>query len=185
MKLGFASKKELLGSVYESAHRFEQIYHGCTQCALAALMDTFPEIHNPGAFKAASGLGGGVGLSGEGSCGGLTGGVLAVGLFFGREIDSFDDPEGNRFTSYRVARRLADRFKEEYGSLICKDIQTQVLGRPYRLYDPEEFNAFVKAGGHSTECPKVVGLSARWTAEIMLDELEASGTITEFSPARK
>ena len=44
------------------------------------------DMKEPEAFKAATGLGGGVGLSVQGPCGGLAGGVMAVGLF---NVDSF------------------------------------------------------------------------------------------------
>ncbi|MCF8024451.1 MAG: C-GCAxxG-C-C family protein [Desulfobacteraceae bacterium] len=182
MKLAFASKDALLEDTEAGAHRFEQEYHGCAQCALAALMDTFPQIRNPEAFRAASGLGGGVGLSTEGTCGALAGGVLAIGLFFGRELEAFGDPESKRFTAYRLAKRLQDRFAAEYGSGICAGIQQQVMGRSYPLYDPEAFKIFVQDGGHSHKCPQVVGRGARWAAEILLEELEAAGTDLEFSP---
>lgn len=181
MKPAFTSKKELLEDTAARAYRFEEIYHGCAQCALAALMETFPEIRNPDAFKAASGLGGGVGLSIQGSCGGLIAGTMAIGLFFGRELDAFADPEGRRFTSYRLAKRLHDRFAVKYGSGICGEIQRQVLGRSYRLHVPEEFDEFVKNGGHSSKCPQVVARAARWTAEILIEELEAAGRAPEFS----
>lgn len=185
MKLAFASKNELLEKTSEKAHQFEEVYHGCAQCALGALMETFPEIRDPDAFRAATGLAGGVGLSTEGSCGALAGGTLAIGLFFGRKLEDFADSEGRRFTSYRLAKLLQNRFKEEYGSGICGEIQKHVLGRAYRLYIPEEFDLFVKNGGHSHKCPEVVGLAARWAAEIILEQLEASGETLEYSPGQK
>jgi hypothetical protein len=105
-----------------------------------------------------------------------------MGLFFGRQLDSFADHEGRRFDSYRMARRLQQRFETAYGSGICKQIQERIMGRFYRLHNPEEFTAFVENGGHSIHCPGVVGLAARWSAEIIIEELEAAGMDLQFLP---
>ena len=129
MKAPYDSREAFLEDTAEKAHRFEKIYHGCAQSVVAALMENFPQIRNPEAFRAASGLAGGIGLSIEGSCGALAGGTMALGLAFGRKLDAFDDPEGKRFTAYRLGKRLYDRFAAEYGSCICREIQRNVMGR--------------------------------------------------------
>lgn len=175
MQLPYRSQKELSDDAEQRAYLFEKEYHGCAQCVLGALMECFPLLRNPEAFKAATGLGGGVGLSIEGSCGGLTGGVLAMGLFWGRELENLADKEGLRFHSYRLANRLHERFVEEYGSSICRRIHEKVLGRAYRLNKPDEWDRFLEAGGHATKCPQVVGTAARWTAEIIVAEAAAQG----------
>jgi C_GCAxxG_C_C family probable redox protein len=180
MKLFFASEAALLDEAERRGHQYEACYHGCAQCALAALMDVFPEIRSPSAFRAASGMAGGIGLSIAGSCGALAGGVMAASLVFGRELDHLADPEGLRFTAYRLAGRLQERFEDGYGSGICSRIQEQTMGRSYPLHDPEQFDQFVKDGGHSRYCPQVVGKGARWAAEIILEELKAAGVPLEF-----
>jgi C_GCAxxG_C_C family probable redox protein len=175
MQLPYRSQKELFDTVEKRAYQFEKEYHGCAQCVLGAMMECFPLLRNPEAFKAATGLGGGVGLSIEGSCGGLTGGVMAMGLLFGRELDNLPDEEGLRFCSYRLANRLHERFVEEYGSSICRHIHEKVLGKAYRLNRPDEWDRFLEAGGHSRKCPQVVGKSARWAAELIVAEAAAQG----------
>ena len=170
METKYHTSTELLDAVEAYASKFEKNYHGCAQCVLAALMEIFPRIQNPEAFKSATGLAGGVGLTVEGSCGGLTGGVMGIGLFYGRELQAIEDPEGLRFTSYRLAARLHERFVEEYGTSICGKIHKQVLGRTYRLNHSEEWDRFIEAGGHSEKCPLVVGKAARWAAEVILAE---------------
>lgn len=162
--------ENLLATVEARAAQFEREYHGCAQCVLAALMETFPEIDRPDAFKSATGLAGGIGLSVEGSCGGLTGGVMAIGLFFGRTMENIQDPDGDRFVSYRLANQLQQRFADAYGSAICGKIHRQVMGRTFRLTRPDEWNGFIQAGGHSEKCPAVVGKAARWAARIILEE---------------
>lgn len=167
--------EKLLDTVEARAAGFERDHHGCAQCVLAALMETFPQIKSDEAFKSATGLAGGVGLSVEGSCGGLTGGVMGISLLFGREMQDLADPEGRRFVSYRLAARLQERFAQAYGSSICGKIHQQVMGRTYRLNHPAEWDGFIQAGGHSEKCPAVVGKAARWTAEIILAEMNRDG----------
>jgi C_GCAxxG_C_C family probable redox protein len=163
------SKEELLQEAEATGHEFEKVYHGCAQCVLGTIMNLF-QVAQPDAFRAATGLGGGIGLSEEGSCGALTGGVMALGLLFGRDMDRMDDPEKRRFTAYRLANQLHERFVQEYGSSLCKEIHKKIMGRTYRLNDPKEWQAFLDAGGHTEKCPVVVGKAARWTAEIILKE---------------
>jgi len=54
-----------------------------------------------GAFEAATGLAGGVGLCGDGTCSALTGGALALGLCSPRRRAQFD---GDRENKYRMAK---------------------------------------------------------------------------------
>jgi len=108
----------------------------------------------------------GVGLTGDGHCGALSGGVLAIGYFFGRSKEDFGDMmklvKGNL-----LSKMLHDRFIEKYGTCRCADLQTSFFGRFYNLYDPEEMKAAVKAGLLDT-CSTLVGEVARMTTEIIL-----------------
>lgn len=183
MDLPYRSKEELLKDAEHRAYRFEKEYHGCAQCVLASLMDCFPGLYDPAAFKGATGLAGGVGLSIEGSCGGLTGGVIALGLLCGRELNDLADKDGLRFQCYRLANRLHERFVSEYGSSICARIHEDIWGRAYRLNAPEEWRQFLEAGGHSEKCPRVVGRAARWTAELLLEAAEETGLPLRFVDA--
>lgn len=169
MKVPEKPREEILKEAESKGFEFEKHYHGCAQCVLGPLMEIF-DMEEPEAFKAATGLGGGVGLSIQGSCGGLTGGVMALGLCYGRELENIQDPEGMRFISYRLANKLQERFVAEYGSSTCKEIHKQVLKKAYHLNNPDEWEAFLAAGGHSDKCPGVVGKAARWTAEIILEQ---------------
>lgn len=171
MKLPDRPRAAILDDAERKAQHYERVHHGCAQCVLAALMETF-DVVDPAAFRAASGLGGGVGLSAAGSCGGLTGGVLAFGLVHGRELSGMADPDNRRRVAYGMANRLHERFAEAYGGSICSQIHGRVLGRTYRLTDPADWKAFLEDGGHARVCPEVVGKAARWAAEILLDEAE-------------
>ena len=153
---------------YELGKHYEETYHGCSQCAIAALQDVF-DVRNDDIFKSATGLSGGSALSGESGCGAYVGALMVLGHLVGRERDKFDDAEGVRFTTHKLSRAFFDKFIEKYGSIICRNIQTKMMGRPYYLGDPDEFKKFHDAGAHSIHCPEVVGNAARWMAQIIQD----------------
>ncbi len=157
---------------YDLGFKYEKEYYGCSQCVLLAIQDTF-NLENETVFKSASGLAAGIGLLGS-VCGALTGGVMALSLKYGRDLQAFKagDPEGKRLKAYEKARKLYKRFEDEYGSVICKDIQKKIFGRSFNLNDPQDFKEFEEAGAHVDKCPGVVGRAAQWIAEIILEDNE-------------
>ncbi|HOI82468.1 MAG TPA: C-GCAxxG-C-C family protein [Synergistales bacterium] len=150
------------------AEKYEQEYGGCSQCVLAAIKETLGGISDE-VFKAGTGLAGGIGLSGY-SCGALTGGVMALSCFLGRDYARFSDPKGDRISSYRLAAKLQLKFEEEYGTSLCKGIQTKIMGRSYNLWDPSEKEAFLEAGGHGDKCPLVCAKTAAFVIDILNEE---------------
>jgi C_GCAxxG_C_C family probable redox protein len=131
----------------------------------AALQDAFG-IRNDDVFQAATGLAAGGGGTADGSCGAYSGAIMVMSSLQGRTRDAFSD-RASMQKAFALARRLRERFIQEYGSVLCRDVQTKVLGRPYYLADPDEFKKFEKAGAHDVHCPEVVGKAARWAAEII------------------
>ncbi|NWG03816.1 MAG: C_GCAxxG_C_C family protein [Syntrophaceae bacterium] len=162
-------KAEQVEKAYRLGKEYERTYRGCSQCVMAALQDTLG-IRNDEIFKAATGLAGGIGLAGDSGCGAYTGAVLVLSSLVGRERDNFSDPEGIRFKTHQFTRTFRDRFIQEYGSVICRDIQNKILGRYYYLPDPQEYEKFHNAGAHDIHCPEVVGKAAQWMTEILLEE---------------
>ena len=65
----------------------------------------------------------------------------------------------------------AQGYEKEFGTTNCTKIMTGKLGQFYSLADPEQYKAFIEAGGY-VECPKVVAKIARITAEFILDYQE-------------
>ncbi|HUT66935.1 MAG TPA: C-GCAxxG-C-C family protein, partial [Dehalococcoidales bacterium] len=126
-------------------------------------------IRNDAVFKAATGLAAGGGASTDGSCGAYTGGVMILSSLMGRERDDFADTAGILLKNFEMIRKLHDEFIREYGSVICRNIQTKIFGRPYYLADMDEFEKFEKAGAHDEHCPGVVGKAARWTAQLIIE----------------
>lgn len=162
------NKKEI-EEAYSKAFKYEAERGSCPQCVLAALHETI-NIGNPDTIKAADSLAGGTALSSDGTCGALVGGMLAIGSLVGRDYEAFSEGENKRRV-FQYAKKLHDVFKDEYGSILCKDVQKKLFGRSYVLLDPDEYQEFEKAGAHVDKCPSVAGNVARWTAEIILEEL--------------
>jgi C_GCAxxG_C_C family probable redox protein len=104
-------------------------------------------------LKAASGFGGGMARMG-GTCGAVTGALMALGLAFGNTEAS--DAEAKEKT-YARAREFMEIFKEKQGSLICRDL----LG--FELKTPEGRLAAKESGRLETFCPVLV----RSAAEIL------------------
>lgn len=160
-------REELLKEVEKLAYEYERVYGGCSQCVVGAIKKTIGIVSDD-VFKAATGLAGGVGLTGN-TCGALTGGAMVISTLLGREFGNFADPERIRFKTFELVQKLVERYMEEYGSATCCHIQEKIMGRSYNLRDEKEYNDFLAAGGHDDKCPAVCGKAARWVVEILLD----------------
>jgi len=165
MNGSLTDKNEILRRVYDRAFEYDQKYGSCPQCVLAAIQDEFGIVHDD-VFMASHALAGGVGLSTEGTCGALTGGVMALGCKYGRSRENF--AKGRFLNSHVQAKKLHDRFVQEYGSTICRDVHKKLFGRTFNLWDPKEYEEFQKAGAHKDICPTVAGNVAKWVAEILI-----------------
>lgn len=89
-------------------------------CAQAVFMSFSDEtgIDEKTAARLASSFGGGIGRMRE-VCGAVSGMCMALGA-----IKGYDDPEDSAAKSeqYKLVQRLAGRFKEENGSIICREL---------------------------------------------------------------
>ena len=164
-----SQRQILLKKAYELGSECARKYKGCSQCVVAAVQDLLG-IREDAVFKAATALAGGIGLSGIGPCGGISGGVLILSQLIGRERANIEDPENTRAKSYDLAQKLVEAYLEEFGAIACRDVQIKKFGRSYYLRDPQEKEKFQEAGGHSDKCPDVVGKAAQMTVRIILDE---------------
>lgn len=157
--------------IYKSGFEFEKQYGGCAQCTLCALQP-YLDI-DPAVIKSATGLMAGGVRSGN-SCGAFSGGLMAISAVTGRSPENMDNKQAVADTA-ALCRKLYDRFMDEYGSVLCRDIQYKIMGKSYRMYDPEDMRRFLADGGHDDKCTDVVAKAAVWVAEI----LEEAG-IREF-----
>ena len=165
---------ELKERAYELGFSYEKEYRGCSQCTIAAVQDTL-DVRNDFVFKSASGLATGGGLLRVGLCGGYSGGVMVMSSFFGRSRDNIDNDRENKYCSFHMAVALHDLFNKAYGSVICREIHESIFGRSFDLWDDEERKAFEEAGAHKDKCTSVVADASKWSARLILEEIEKRG----------
>jgi len=168
------NKDSYIKKAYDLGFQYEKDYHGCAQSTIAAVQDSLG-LRNDFVFKAASGLAGGCGGLGDGMCGGYSGGSMVMCTFFGRRRDKFDNDNEYKECSNKMVKLLHDKFIEEYGSIICSEIQKSIFGRHYNLLDQKEKDLFEKDGAHIDKCTAVVGNASAWAIEILLNEIEKKG----------
>jgi len=156
---------------YAAGFKYEKTIKGCAQCTLAALSEVAGAT-DENLFKAASGLSGGIAITGDGSCGGYVGGVLYMGSLAGRRMDRIpvDGDKIAQYKSYVMAQKLHDRYIDTYGSVTCADIHNGIFGKAYNLRTKEVRDEFEAAGAHADKCTTVIAMESAWVAELLLDE---------------
>lgn len=96
-----------------------------------------------------------VGMGGSGcTCGALVGGIMALGLFFGRT----EPKDAKVQKAMELAKELHDTFKERHRSTCCR-----VLTKGMELGSPE----------HMAQCVSFTGEVAGETARIIVRELSS------------
>ena len=159
------SKAQILDEVERKAAEYEIESGCCAQGCLRALQEQFG-IGNVQTYKAATAMPG-IALRGE-TCGGVVGGLMAIGLVWGRE-----DPKDMQsyFQAIAKGRKFCKTFEKEFGTVMCRDIVKQRFGKELNLASPEDAKEFVKMDGYK-RCSYVPGRAARMVAEMILDERE-------------
>ena len=166
------NKKKLFEKAYELGLVYENRFGGCAPGCLLACMETLGVV-DENLYKASTGFSGGLGVTSESQCGALSGGVMFLGILFGRGFlgrgsDSFDHMQ---YKMFDLAQQLKNKFDKEYGSFICNKIHVAKLGRAYKLDDDDDLKEFFK-NGCRPKCAEVVATAAQWTLEIAFQELE-------------
>jgi len=171
------AKVALMKRAYHLGFFSEKEYRGCAQGTLNAMFQLTGQV-NEALFQSASGFSGGMAICGDGVCGGYAGGVMFMGSLVGRRYQQMmkDGDKKAQYASYDMAQRLHDRLVSTYGSVICRDIHTQVFGREYCLRTKAVREDFEAAGAHTTKCTNVVGTACAYVAEILFDTGYSDGT---------
>jgi len=139
----------------EEYYRSGQFY--CSEAIVKAINDGFQLGYPESVVRLASGFP--IGIGGAGcSCGAVTGGVMALGMVFGRDQPA--DPCIDRCLG--LARELHNLFASRHGFLCCRS-----LTRGMTLKSPE----------HMQQCITFTGEVAEETAKIILRELDTSAGI--------
>jgi len=161
----------LMKAAYRQGFHYEKTYRGCAQCTLGALFEMTGKREDM-LFQASSALSGGMALSGDGACGGYSGGLLFLGTFAGRRWKHIAADKENQYKAYELAGKLREKFLITYGSIICRDIQKQLFGKSFQLNNKGVREEFEKAGAHRDKCTSVVGMAAMWDVEILFEANE-------------
>lgn len=138
--------------------------YNCAQSVVAVYADQMG-IDMQTAMKMASSFGGGMGRMRE-VCGAVSGMFLAAGAIYG-----YDDPKDMdaKKEHYARIRLLASRFKEETGSIICRELLGE-QGADAGPIPSERTQAYYK----KRPCPDMVALAAQ-----ILEEYYCGGSMPQ------
>lgn len=158
-----ANKEKILNQVQQRGEECEFLSHSCAKGAALPVLDEFGLV-NMAVIKALSPFPG-LGLTGR-TCGAVSGGIVALGLYFGKE--DLLDYQANR-AAMTATRKFLERFEERIGAAQCEDVQAVVFGRYLNPW--VNSNDFRQAKGYES-CSLVAGTGARIAAEIIIESIE-------------
>ena len=162
-----SQKTEILDRVQARAEAYEQVSQSCAKSSALAVMEEFGLGHMD-VIRALSPFPG-ISLTGE-TCGGVTGSMAALGLYFGRN-DLLD--YGANARAYGQCRKFLERFERTLGTTKCREIHEKVVfGTFHDTADPEHgYSAFVADKGFE-KCGLPPGIGARIAAEIIIEDMK-------------
>jgi C_GCAxxG_C_C family probable redox protein len=162
-----ANKEQILDRVERRAEEYNFLLGNCARGTALALMEQFG-LGNMEIIKALSPF---PGIGGTGQmCGGITGSLIALGLYFGSD-DMLDFEAVG--ASINIAQKFMARFKDELGYQLCAEIHEHVIFG--RFMDPgaseEHMKAFAEAKGFE-KCGLATGTGARLAAGFVVDSMK-------------
>ncbi len=163
------SRQEIKDRAFALAKKYETENGNCAQSVFAAVTETLG-MENDVVLRAATGFADGIGLTGDGHCGSLSGAVMAISYLFGRKKEEFHR-RGKMMKALLLCRELENRFMSEYGTCCCHDLQVKFYGRFFNLIDAADLEAAVKAGVIE-RCSSLAGEVAGMAVELILEQLE-------------
>jgi len=163
-----ARKQEILDRVQLRGEEYEYVTHNCAKGSALAVAEEFGLVSHMDMIKALSPFPG-FGMMGW-ICGGVTGGLIALGLYFGSNDPMDYAATGRAMTG---ARKFIPRFEKELGTILCPRLHEELIFDRYM--DPrgsqENFEAFIAAQGYE-KCALPPGIGARIAAEIIIESME-------------
>jgi C_GCAxxG_C_C family probable redox protein len=161
-----AKREEILDRVQLRAEEYNFILKNCAQGTALALMEEFglgsmDTIHALTPFP---------GIAGTGEiCGGIIGGLICFGLFFGG-TDRLDYVTLNN--NIRISQKFIFRFEEEVGNLYCSEIiETVILGHSCNPGESEEAMMIFTGEKGFERCGVPVSIGVRLAAGFMIDSM--------------
>lgn len=162
-----AHQQQILDRVQRRGEEYNFLARNCAKSTALAVMEEFG-LGNMEIVKALSPF---PGFGGTGwMCGGVTGALIALGLYFGSDDLLDHDAVG---ATVAAARKFMPRFEEQVGAVVCPRIHEDVVFGRYMdpAASPENMEAFAQAKGFE-KCGLLPGIGARLAAEIIIESLE-------------
>jgi C_GCAxxG_C_C family probable redox protein len=161
-----ANKQQILDRVQRRGEEYNFFAGNCARSAALAVMEEF----GVGSLEIIKALSPFPGFGGTGwMCGGVTGGLIVLGLYGGSEDLQNHDATRN---TMMAAQRFMARFEEQVGAVTCRKIQEDVVFGRYMDpgASPENMKAFEQAQGFE-KCSLLPGIGARIAAEIIIESI--------------
>jgi len=162
-----ANKQQILDRVQRRGEEYNFLARNCAKGTALAIMEEF----GLGDMEIVKALSPFPGFGGTGwMCGGVTGALIGLGLYFGSDDLQDYDAVG---ATIMAARKFMPRFEEEVGAVVCPKIQEDVVFGRYMdpAASPENMAAFAEAKGFE-KCGLLPGIGARLAAEIIMESME-------------
>lgn len=169
-KRTLADRERILDRAQRRAEEYNLLARNCARSTALALLEEF----GMGDMQVIKALSPFPGFGGTGwMCGGVTGALVALGLYFGSE--DLLDYEATGAT-IRAARAFMPRFQERVGLVLCPDLHRDIVFGRYMdpAASPQNMAAFAEAKGFE-KCGLLPGIGARLAAEIILESMEQGG----------
>jgi C_GCAxxG_C_C family probable redox protein len=162
-----ANKEKILDRIQLHAEQNNYMLKNCAQSTALALMEEFG-LGNMEIIKALTPF---PGIAGTGNvCGGITGSLIAFGLYFGSD-DRFDNEAVSN--TIGIAQQFITSFKEKIGYIYCSDILEKItIG--FKLNPGESDEAMMKFAGEKgfEKCGLPPGIGSRLAAEFIIDSMK-------------
>lgn len=134
-------------------------FQGGYSCSQSVLVAFAPDLglEADAALRVAAAFGGGMARTG-GTCGAVTGALMALGLKYGA---TRSDDKAAKERLYTLAREFMARFEARQGALSCREL----LG--YDIGDPQGHRAFREKGLSATVCSQAVAAAAEIVEQLI------------------
>lgn len=168
------TKEEIIKKAEELGIEYEAKYKGCCESTFLAVVDALrwggleviPKDVEDKLYSGICLLTAGVCMTGEGTCGAVSGSVMASGFAFGIPKETDDVSIANK-AGARIRDTLLAKYYQEYGSILCKDVMRKYFGKAWNLTDDKMTQEFLSI---TDGC--VIRKTAGWVTGIILDEFE-------------
>jgi len=147
-------------SLGEIALRLFSDNYSCSQAVLLTMAEHW-KLENELLAKVAFAFGGGMGCGSV--CGAVTGGIMAIGLKWGKSEASGKSMETGML-NFKLAGAFCKQFKKQNGSVVCKELIGLDLSDPVQFKKAFDENAYEK-------CPNFVKSAVEILATLTPDKV--------------